>query len=707
MPRNAGVVVENNLTGGLITEATGLNFPENAVTATDNCVFDPIGGVRRRSGIDKEPGSVNFVTVSEENVSKEFVWENVGGNGNFTFLVQQIGAVLYFFNSDGSTALSDSFVSSFNLAPYVVDGNNVSNHVCGFTTGLGRLIVTHPFCDPFFISYDKNTNTFGSERILIQTRDFKGLEPRPTQRDPNTSPEQLYNRYNQGWITSRISEYRSKLGFYPSDFEVWWLYKGPDPAFPSQEVFLPPQIVNQIGVNTIDRGNSFAPNGSVILNEFYQDRSAATGIGPLAVVTSGTARPSTCAFHAGRAFYSGVNFGEWSSKVYFSQIVERSAQFGRCYQENDPASQYSPDLLPSDGGVVSIPEAGSVLQLWSIANSLLAICSNGIWEITGSSGIGFAATDYTVKKISSLTTITNLSFVNVNGAPFWWGQDGIYAAVSEGGGAISVQNISDKNIKTFFFNILENNRRFVKGVYNPKEQIIQWLYRTGVATTIKDQFTYNRILNFNLKSQAFYDWGVSSSTMRLKGIFATKGTGEVTVQEDVVNNSGTVITDNALDEITIPVEITTTNSSQFKYTVVNTNTTAWTFGEEDVGSKEDWIVGQPGAASAFESSFTTGYRLRGQAMTKFQENYIRFFNLGNGVFQFYPQWDYKGNPASGRFGSPQLVTFFDSLDGNAIQTRRKKVRGHGLALQLTIKSVDDNDFNIIGWSGFDSSNARL
>lgn len=706
MARNAGVVVENNLTSGLITEATGLNFPENAVTATDNCVFDPKGNVRRRDGIDKEVGSVASAIISEENVCVEYIWENVGGHGNLTFLVQQIGQWLYFYNSDGSTALSDSIVGAILCTTYATDANNISNNTCGFAHGLGRLIVTHPFCDPFFVEYNRDTNVFSADRINIRTRDFKGLEPRPTDRTAAISDPELYNRFNQGFIVSRVQEYAGKLGFYPSDYEVWWLYKGPDPNFPSQEVFLPPNIVNQVAANQIDRGNSFAPNGSVILNEFYQDRSAATNIAGLPVVTSGTYRPSTCAFHAGRAFYSGVNYGEWSSKVYFSQIVERAAQLGRCYQENDPASQFAPDLLPTDGGVVSIPEAGSVLKLWSINNSLLVVCSNGIWEITGSSGIGFAANDYTVRKLSSLNTTSNLSFVNVNGSPFWWGQDGIYAAVSSETGQISVQNISDRTIKSFFFDILESNRRFVKGAFNPKDQIIQWLYRTGEAPTLKEQFTYNRILNFNVKSQAFYDWGVSSSVMRIKGIFATKGSGEVTVQDPVLDNDGAVVTDNFLNVVTVPKAATTTNSSEFKYTVINTNTTVWTYGQSRTGTKADWIDGQPGAASDFESSFTTGFKIRGQGLAKFQENYIRFFNLGNGSFQFYSQWDYKGNPASGRFGSPQLVTFFDSLDSDSVQTRRKKVRGHGLALQITVKSVGTQEFNIIGWSGFDTSNER-
>jgi len=54
MPRNVGSVVENRLIRGLVTEATGLNFPEDACVETYDCVFDNIGTVTRRLGIDVE-----------------------------------------------------------------------------------------------------------------------------------------------------------------------------------------------------------------------------------------------------------------------------------------------------------------------------------------------------------------------------------------------------------------------------------------------------------------------------------------------------------------------------------------------------------------------------------------------------------------------------------------------------------------------------
>ena len=56
MPLNVAAQLENNFTRGLITEATGLNFPENACTETYNCVFHENARVERRLGFDYEDG---------------------------------------------------------------------------------------------------------------------------------------------------------------------------------------------------------------------------------------------------------------------------------------------------------------------------------------------------------------------------------------------------------------------------------------------------------------------------------------------------------------------------------------------------------------------------------------------------------------------------------------------------------------------------
>src|SRR5258708_9218309 len=97
MPQQISTSVENNFTKGLITEYTGLSFPENAATDTQNCVYTIIGDVLRRSGIDYE---VNFAQPnldrSDQAVSS-FKWDNAGGDGISQLVVLQAGAILSFF----------------------------------------------------------------------------------------------------------------------------------------------------------------------------------------------------------------------------------------------------------------------------------------------------------------------------------------------------------------------------------------------------------------------------------------------------------------------------------------------------------------------------------------------------------------------------------------------------------------------------------
>lgn len=699
MARSAGYTVENNFTNGLVTEATGLNFPENASTDTDNCEFYPEGGFRRRKGIDREDSYTAYTTPQISNTIVEYLWESVDGNGGLTFLVQQVGNILYFFNTQVGGAVSDNFVGSLSLGLFATDLNNIPVHPAQFATGLGKLVVTHPYSDPFVVTYDNPG--LSVSKISIQTRDFKGLDPINPFRLGSLTPVQRYNLLNQGWSLGRQNDYQTKAGFYPSDYEVWWLYKSPD-AF-GTEVFLTDVAISSGILNNLDRGNSPAPKGSMILDAFYEDRSGVSDIPGIPVVSSGTNRPRTCAFHAGRVFYAGVNAAEYNSKIYFSQIIETSAQFSKCYQENDPTSQYSSDLLPSDGGVISIPEAGTIHKLWAIDTSILVFASTGVWQITGSSGIGFSAIDYTVKKISNIQTVSPYSFVSVNNAPIWWGFDSIYAIVPDASGSMTVKEISDEKIKTFYQNIPESSKLYVKGAFNSREQIVQWLYRDTTTTSISQRHAYTRILNLNVRSQAFYPWSIPYGGLNLRGIFIARGLGSLTQDEAVTDNLGTNVLDELGEIVTVPVTTTTTINSQFKY-LVHYPTNTFTYANTDEDTYSDWTSFALPIPSRPIAYAVTGYKLRGEGIKKSQSNYLRIFNRGSGVIKLNSRWDYSTSGNTGRWPSSQRVVF--TGDDFAFISRRPKIRGNGIAFQYVITSVEDQPFDIIGWSSFDTVNER-
>jgi hypothetical protein len=203
MPRNTGTNVEQNFAKGLITEAHGLNFPEDACTATENCIFHQTGQVRRRLGIDleAEPQAVAYDNFG--GVISEFLWRAVASTGSYVFLVVQIGEQVSFFE------LSVGGNVSANVRSFAVDLNNYRAPGAGiirftpasFAAGNGRLFIAHPSCDPVVVEYDEVTDSISQERLQLKIRDFEGIDDgtaidfQPVQ----LTRSHLYNLMNQGW----------------------------------------------------------------------------------------------------------------------------------------------------------------------------------------------------------------------------------------------------------------------------------------------------------------------------------------------------------------------------------------------------------------------------------------------------------------------------------------------------------------------------
>src|SRR5665213_2861377 len=110
MASSAGTKIERTFTKGLITEATGLNFPPDSCTGTLNCVFDPKSRVTRRLGIEYE-SSYSLNTFNRNNaVVYEYYWKNAGSTGLVNLVVSQIGNHLYFYKESSVNALSSTYV---------------------------------------------------------------------------------------------------------------------------------------------------------------------------------------------------------------------------------------------------------------------------------------------------------------------------------------------------------------------------------------------------------------------------------------------------------------------------------------------------------------------------------------------------------------------------------------------------------------------
>lgn len=582
MPKQLQTVFENQFVQGLITEATGINFPDKAVMDSDNTRYNKKGTVTRRLGINHEAGHLSAGDVPVGSVSRSFIWNGVGFEGRRTFLVTQSGSLINFFEAQSGGVYSTGIKSfDIDLLDYSsgVASVTIADKPASFAFGLGKLFIVHPYCEPIYVTYDDATDSITVVEYPIEIRDFEGVEDTLDidERPVLLSALHKYNLWNQGWWERNIrwgknesdypiTAFRAAGKGYPSNCDVWWYYKS---ANSDGDETMDPDMVN-----TLDIGNSQAPRGHYIYDLFNVDRVAKTGIPGLPQRTSGGIRPSCVAFYAGRVWFGGINHPKYANNVYYTQIIERDEQIGKCYQLNDPTAENLSDLLDTDGGEIRVADMGSLTSFFTSKSNLVLFATNGIWNISGSGaeGTGFVATDFAVSRVSNTSTPSALPIVEAEGTPFWWNFDGIWTIQGTATGGVQVANISNDSIKTFFQNIPPECRVGAQGAYNPLERTIQWVYRSETATNITERYTYDRILEFNLTTGAFYPFSWESEDQRISSIFVANNQGldrqlylEVVIDSngDTVTTTGTVPA-GAVDSISgalysKPSTITSTN----------------------------------------------------------------------------------------------------------------------------------------------------
>lgn len=785
MPQQNIPTVENNFTKGLITEFTGMNFPENAATDTDNCVYTLVGDTTRRGGFNYEENfSLNTINRTNSAINT-YKWNNVGGDGLTQIIVQQTGDTVYFYKTSAATIVAplstQILVSTISVSSFVGLGATFDATIeCQFSDGNGYLFVYHPDCDPFFCSYSSGTIT--ASTINVQIRDFTGVnEPGvPVNQRPSTlTNEHLYNLTNQGWtqgntwitdtarsitpgtgsftftdvgsglsvtlgdfvnitnqsaqtpgglpvvpvgsiimsgsvtaysgtsITINVIAFTTALGGsatssnltiaptnhgyingwfaaesnYPSNGDVWWYFKD------TTDTFNPAVTQPQVTLNT-----GQAPQGHFVCSAFNQNRSLLSGISGLTPVST-VSRPRTGTWFQGRVWYAGVDaqqvasgdatYYTWTENLYFSQIVSQSTDFGNCYQTNDPTSENLFDLLPTDGGVIQIQGAGSIYKLFPIQNGMLVFAANGVWFITGNQGIGFSADDYTITKISAVQSISGTSFIDVNGLPLFWNEEGIYAVNPSSGGGLTVEPLTVGTILTFYNSIPMQSKKFARGAYHPIDYTVQWCYKSENETSVTNRYDFDSVLCFNTYNKAFYPYSLPDVTGQphIHGINYVAGPGGTTSPDPV-----------------------------FKYLTASSNGSGsynFTFSEENDYTNYVDFISYDGTGFNFTSYFVTGYRLHGQGQRRFQIPYIYMYSRNDTPTSYYIQglWDFATSRNSGRWSTAQRIVNGQSNFGTIF--RRHKLRGQGVVLQIKVLSVDGQPFDVIGWSTFETQNTGV
>lgn len=700
MPRQTAVAVENDFRKGLFTEGTALNFPPNAVIDTYNCEFNIDASVRRRLGFDFESDYETKAINRANVVVNTYLWKNVSGDGDISLLVVQVGNIVYFYKTDQGPFSNGAVASTVTLT--AVSGASaalVATFEAQFCDGNGLLFITHPHCDPIRVSYDTGTDTATATSITLEIRDFEGDPDEPSSVDvrPTTTLAAMdnhheYNLYNKGWTATNLLAWDAAQPTMPSLADVMWRFKDANDDFDFSAASLA----------RITAGNTPAPSGHFILALANQDRNAQ--ITGATNRTSGIQRASTASFFAGRVFYSGINYTGFNNNIYFTQIIEKNSQYGACYQVNDPTSEDLFDLLPSDGGVIRIQEAGTIYKLVTVPGGLCVFAANGIWFVTGSTGLGFTAVDYTVQKISTIPTLSASSFVEVNGYPSWWNADSIYVMVPQNASMPTIQSLTDQSIDSWYLDIPLVSKIFARGIYHTTDKHIRWIFRSVGTDQLTEQYEFDRVLNFNVNTQAFYPWSISNSDVKVNAILVSDLTSGTVESFDVVDGADNVV--DGADQV-IVFESDGLEESPFdKYLVSypDSGSYLFTFADKINADYVDWFQ-YDNTGVNYDSYFITGYRIKGQASNRFQNNWVRVYSRTTEPVSYYFQghWNYALTGDTGKWSTNQIVEHDDT--DYAFSSKRLKVRGSGLALQFKVSSVDGEPFDIVGWSAMQSANS--
>lgn len=714
--------------GGLNTEGGYFITPENSWKDGVNVYPNVDGVLQRRNGIDYESLYqlyASAITADQKNLWAFTVgnWSTVGGNGGLNFFVVQTGYILSFYDSLSGSVSSTRKSFTVDLRSYKATGTTATDgtDVASFASTYGRLIVTTSSTNPILIEYTEATDTITVTTITINIRDFEGFEsPLAVDQErteaqwsalsPSFLTQAKYNLYNQGWTDALITTYKtanaSKL---PANSKNWISGKNTSDDFDAALL------------NKQDFGTSPAPKGRTILNAFYQDRSG--------IITSTAFRPKVCAFFAGRAWYAGVGSAKELGTVYFSQVLDVISNVGKCYQQNDPTSEVFSDLLDTDGGVIQIPEAGEIIGLQPLGRGITVLASNGVWFISGIDN-AFTASNYSVSRISNVGCTSAKSIIAVEDSLLYWSNTGIYTiAPGTSAAEFSSQNISDKNIKTFYQNIPVLNKVYAEGSYNVSNKLIYWLYsKVDTGSTSSGRYNKTSVLALDIKLGSWY-WFDFDTTLGVipVSLEITKETTLSSSTYDVLVGADSVLV--SADSVIATLSVTNGTVQQFKFLVlhpVTSNNYSFTFADFEntrtaTTKFKDWY--SYNTAGVEQSAyFITGYEMAevGPARAKSAQYITTFMKRTETTFDantnpvnpsgcmMQTRWDFTDNSYAGKWQAEveiyrqlrpyfaEPLTTFD--DGYPLVINKNKVRGRGKALQLKFSSVTGKDMQMVGWT---------
>lgn len=722
MPQNLVQKTVNTFIKGLITEAGELTFPPDASVDESNCDLSRDGSRSRRLGADREASAVlSSFTITDAEVVHVGDWKNVGGQSGLEYLVVQKGTVLYFYNKATSPYSNNVLATTVDLTTYEVVGSiGVGQTKCQFTSINGTLIVASEAIDTIYVERDNATEVISVTQINFRMRDFEWIGEKTEYETGDSTPsvEREYDTQNAGWVGTKGLAARSAYsaangGDYPPLTHPWYSGKDATGNFDAAEWA------------KIYSGSSLLGNGHFILNPFNKDRGTASGLA-ITAETEGSRFKAVEAF-GGRVFYSGLESGKSAGTIFFSRQIQDVNELGECLQQNDPTSEDFSDLLPTDGGVIQIPDAVNIKILHAMGSVLVVFAENGIWTINGVDGV-FKATEYSVKRASEIGIASPESFISAGGTPIWWSRYGIHTlSLQDSGNGAGEQDLSTSTIQSFWDSIPEASKEKVTAVYDEVNKTIYWAWPDAGETV---ESKVNNFLILDLALQAFYPWTVSdeaSSTDCIVGLAFYSGYGAGLLPLDVITAVGDDVVTSAGDDV---VSFQNSNFATGSPTIVllvrDGATNKLTMGGFVNQDFLDW------GTTDYSSYAVAGYEFFGDLVLKKTSPYITPYMrvtetgwTGSEVTGYDPVgsssllvssfWDFGNNSTSTPQQAYRLkimpVVDPDNLNSfnypDTVITSRLKLRGRGRSVRLKFESEQGKDFVLLGYSMVGGVNGRI
>lgn len=389
-------------------------------------------------------------------------------------------------------------------------------------------------------------------------------------------------------------------------------------------------------------------------------------------------RPTTNAYFAGRAWYSGTPAGVLGQNILFSQIIEKNQQYGRCYQENDPTDEDHPDLLESDGGIIFLPEAGRILKLQPFGQSMLVMAVNGVWEIDGGANRYFDATDFAVRRVTGVGCISRESVIEAEDNIIYASEEGAFRIFIDPNVRLLVaQNFTSEKVQSAWASINTVHKQAMKSLYDPVKKRLLFMYDTSANPTART-WAYREILLYDARLDAWYKYSFADPTSFANDTYVKGFT-----KPELYTEAGE-------PKIKILGYIDGVADTGFDWYEFTDDTNFQDFGELDAPA---YII--------------TGYESMGDHSKDKQVRYITTFmkRIENSSMSMRGRWDFadadisgKWSPSVEAYRPPRLWVGAHDDDGYPVVVSKHTLPGQGQVLSLRYDSAPAADAVLYGWT---------